>query len=149
MGKFMLAFTIFWAYIGFSQYMLIWYANIPEETIYFRIRNTDTWWYFSQFLVIGRFFLPFPVLLFQFTKKSGLINFCAVWILLMQLLDLFVVVLPALHPTGVHFADLFFGACAVAAIAGMLGWLFLGKLGRTCLFPKRDPRLLGSLKLSN
>lgn len=149
MGKFMLAFTIFWAYIGYSQYMLIWYANIPEETIYFRIRNTESWWYFSQFLVIGRFFLPFPVLLFQFTKKSGLINFCAVWILIMQLLDLFVVVLPALHPTGVHFADLFFGACSVAGIAGMLGWLFLKKIGRTCLFPKRDPRLLGSLKLTN
>jgi hypothetical protein len=149
MGKFMLAFTIFWAYIGYSQYMLIWYANIPEETIYFRIRNTASWWYFSQFLVVGRFFLPFPVLLFQFTKKSGLINFCAIWILVMQLLDLFVVVLPALHPTGVHFADLFFGACAVLGIAGMLGWLFLKKIGATCLFPKRDPRLLGSLKLTN
>ena len=67
MGKFMLAFTVFWAYIGYSQYMLIWYANIPEETIYFRIRNTESWWYFSQFLVIGRFWLPFPALLFQFT----------------------------------------------------------------------------------
>ena len=55
MGKFMLAFVIFWAYIGFDQYMLIWYANIPEETIYFRLRNTESWWYLSQFLVVGRF----------------------------------------------------------------------------------------------
>ena len=85
------------------------------------------------------------MLLFQFTKKSALINFCAVWILIMQLLDMFVIVLPALHPTGVHFSDLFFGACAVAGIAGMLGWLFLQKIGRTCLFPKRDPRLAGSV----
>src|SRR3982750_3527145 len=69
MGKFMLAFTIFWAYVGFSQYMLIWYANIPEENVYFRIRNTEGWWYFSLLLVVGRFFLPFPILLTQWIKK--------------------------------------------------------------------------------
>src|SRR5207247_79205 len=44
MGKWMLAFSVFWAYIGFSQYMLIWYANIPEETEYFIRRNTESWW---------------------------------------------------------------------------------------------------------
>ena len=87
MGKWMLAFTIFWAYIGFDQYMLIWHwANIPEEPAYFRLRNTESWWYFSQFLVVGRFFLPFPVLLFQFIKKTKLINYVAGWVLLMQLL---------------------------------------------------------------
>ncbi len=149
MGKWMLAFVVFWAYIGFSQYMLIWYANIPEETIYFRIRNTESWWYFSQFLVIGRFWLPFPVLLFQFTKKTGLINFVAVWVLLMQLLDIFVIVLPAFHPTGVRFGDLFFSACSVVGILGVLGWLFLQRIGKSNLFPKRDPRLAGSLKLTN
>ena len=59
MGKLMLSFTIFWAYIGFSQYMLIWYSNIPEETVYFLRRNTASWWYLSQFMVIGHFFVPF------------------------------------------------------------------------------------------
>jgi hypothetical protein len=147
MGKFMLAFTIFWAYIGFSQYMLIWYANIPEETIYFRIRNTESWWYFSQFLVIGRFFLPFPILLFQATKKTKLINFVAVWILLMQLLDVYVIVLPALHPTGWHPSLL--DILSIVGIGGILGWLFLKNLGKYNLFPTRDPRLAGSLKLTN
>ncbi len=147
MGKFMLAFTVFWAYIGYSQYMLIWYANIPEETIYFRLRNTESWWYFSQFLVIGRFFLPFPVLLFQFTKKTRLINGVAIWILLMQLLDLYVVVLPNLHRTGVAFnwQDL----TALVGIGGILGWLWFRHIGQSNLFPTRDPRLAGSLKLSN
>lgn len=147
MGKFMLAFTIFWAYIGFSQYMLIWYANIPEETIYFRIRNTESWWWFSQSLVVFRFFLPFPVLLFQATKKSKLINFVAVWILLMQLLDVYVIVLPALHPTGWHPSLL--DILSVVGIGGILGWLFLTNLGKNYLFPTRDPRLAGSLKLTN
>ncbi len=147
MGKFMLAFVIFWAYIGFSQYMLIWYANIPEETIYFRIRNTESWWYFSQFLVIGRFFLPFPVLLMQMTKKTKYINHVAVWILVMQLLDVYVIVLPALHPVG--FRPSIFDVSSLVGIGGILGWLLLRNIGKSNLFPMRDPRLLGSLKLSN
>ena len=147
MGKFMLAFTIFWAYIGYSQYMLIWYANIPEETIYFRIRNTESWWYFSQFLVFGRFFLPFPVLLMQATKKTKYINYVAVWILLMQLLDIYVIVLPALHPKG--FSPSMLDAFSFIGIGGLMGWLFLRNLVKSNLFPMRDPRLLGSIKLSN
>jgi hypothetical protein len=147
MGKYMLAFTIFWAYIGFDQYMLIWYANIPEETSYFLLRNTGSWWYLSQALVVCRFFLPFPVLLFQVTKKTNLINYTAVWILLMQLLDMYVIVLPVLHRTG--FAPSVFDLFAVAAIGGLLGWLFFKNLGGSYVFPTRDPRLLASLKLSN
>src|SRR5947207_11629053 len=65
MGKWILAFTVFWAYIGFSQYMLIWYANMPEETEYFIRRNTESWNALSLFLVIGRFFVPFGILLMQ------------------------------------------------------------------------------------
>ena len=147
MGKFMLAFTVFWAYIGYSQYMLIWYANIPEETIYFRLRNTESWWYFSQFLVIGRFFLPFPVLLFQFTKKTKLINGVAIWILIMQLLDLYVVVLPNLHRTG--FSPSIFDLLSLIGIGGILGWLWFRHIAQSNLFPTRDPRLPGSLKLTN
>src|SRR5438876_608852 len=147
MGKFMLAFSIFWAYIGFSQYMLIWYANIPEETIYFRLRNTESWWYFSQFLVVGRFFLPFPVLLLQATKKTRFINWVAVWILVMQLIDIYVIVLPSLHRTG--FSPSIFDALSLVGIGGILGWLFFRNIGKSNLFPTRDPRLLGSLKLAN
>lgn len=147
MGKFMLAFTVFWAYIGYSQYMLIRYANIPEETIYFRIRNTESWWYFSQSLVVFRFFLPFPVLLMQATKKTKYINWVAAWILLMQLLDIYVIVLPSLHPTG--FSPSLLDVCALVGIGGILGWLFLRNIGKSNLFPMRDPRLLGSIKLSN
>lgn len=150
MGKFLLAFTIFWAYIGFDQYMLIWYANIPEETIYFRLRNTESWWYLSQALVVCRFFLPFPVLLFQYTKltkKWNLIKWVSIWILLMQFLDIYVIVLPALHRTG--FSPSIFDLAAFVGIGGILGWLFFQNIGKSYLFPTRDPRLLGSLKLTN
>src|SRR5260221_6332014 len=147
MGKFMLAFVIFWAYIGFDQYMLIWYANIPEETIYFRLRNTGSWWYFSTALVVCRFFLPFPVLLFQGIKKTNLINFVAWWILGMQVLDMYVIVLPALHGTG--FSPSIFDLFSFVGIGGILGWLFFKNIVQSSMFPTRDPRLLASLKLSN
>ena len=147
MGKFMLAFTIFWAYIGFDQYMLIWYANIPEETMYFRLRNTGSWWYFSQALVVCRFFLPFPVLLFQGIKKSKYINYVACWVLLMQLVDIYVIVLPALHRTG--FSPSLLDLTSFVGIGGILGWLFFQNIVKSYLFPTRDPRLLGSLKLTN
>ena len=105
MGKWMLAFTVFWAYIGFSQYMLIWYANIPEETEYFILRNTEGWNVLSLILVFGRFFVPFGLLLLRATKKKPeKLCILAGWILCMQLLDIYVVVLPELHTAGVHFS---------------------------------------------
>ena len=70
MGKLLFAFSIFWGYIGYSQYMLIWYANIPEETEWFLRRNIESWNALNTFLVIGRFFIPFFYLLFQYTKRN-------------------------------------------------------------------------------
>ena len=148
MGKFMLAFIIFWAYIGFSQYMLIWYANIPEETIYYRIRNVGFWNVLSTFLVVGRFFLPFPILLMQWTKKNPkYLCMVAGWILCMQALDIYLIVLPALHGTG--FSPSIFDVSSFVGIGGFVGWLFLKKLSQTNLFPTRDPRLAESIKLTN
>ena len=148
MGKLMLAFCVFWAYIGFSQYMLIWYANMPEETSYYIRRTTETWWYLSQGLVIFRFFLPFPVLLFQGTKKNPK-YLCAVaaWILVMQLVDMYVIVLPMLHETGV--APRLLDLTTLVGIGGVLGFFFLRSLPKSSLFPVRDPRIQESIRLSN
>src|SRR5207302_5520970 len=102
MGKWMFAFCVFWAYIGFGQYMLIWYANIPEETQFFITRNTESWWVLSMLLVIGRFFGPFAILLLRSIKKQPhRLCYVAGWILCMQMLDIYLVMLPALHGTGV------------------------------------------------
>ena len=150
MGKFMLAFCIFWAYIGFSQYMLIWYANIPEETVYFRVRNVGFWNFLSTFLVFGRFFAPFPILLFQYTKKNPrFLCGVAAWILCMQFLDIYIIVIPALRPEFTGFAPHFFAVTAFIGIGGILAWLFLQKLGQATIFPTRDPRLAESIKLTN
>jgi hypothetical protein len=148
MGKWMLAFVVFWAYIGFSQYMLYWYANIPEETQYFLTRNTESWNVLSTFLVIGRFFIPFAILLLRSVKKKAT-TLCAIagWILLMQLLDIYIIILPALHGTGLHLSILDF--LPLIGIGGTLGFFYLRLVGKSSLFPVRDPRLIESLRLTN
>ena len=148
MGKWMLAFCIFWAYIGFGQYMLIWYANIPEETQFFIARNTQSWWALSMLLVVGRFFGPFAILLLRSIKKHPH-QLCIVagWIVFMQMLDMYLIVLPALHGTGVHVS--IWDLLSLIAIGATLGFVYLRLVPRTSLFPVRDPRLIESLKLVN
>src|SRR5437763_12361476 len=148
MGKWMLAFCVFWAYIGFGQYMLIWYANIPEETQYFITRNTQSWWALSMLLVVGRFFVCFGILLLRSIKKEPWhLCWVAGWILFMQLLDMYLVVLPALHGTGVHLS--LWDFVALIGIGSTLAFAFLRIVGKTSLFPVRDPRLIESLKIVN
>jgi hypothetical protein len=148
MGKWLLAFTVFWAYIGFDQYMLYWYANIPEETQYFITRNTESWNVLSTCLVIGRFFIPFALLLLRATKKTPtVLCWMAGWILLMHLLDIYIVILPALHGTGLRLSIIDF--LPLIGIGGTLGFLYLQSLSKTSLFPVRDPRLIESLRMTN
>jgi len=150
MGKFMLAFTIFWAYIGFSQYMLIWYANIPEENIYFIIRNQGSWNVLSTALVVCRFFLPFPILLTQWVKKDPRrLRWVAGWVIGMQLLDMFVITMPVLKKTGFGVVDVIYAICPLVGIGGFLGYFFLRNLTKDYLFPTKDPRLALSLHLHN
>jgi hypothetical protein len=148
MGKWMLAFTVFWAYIGFSQYMLIWYANIPEETEYFILRNTESWNLLNLLLVAGRFFIPFLLLLLRATKKKvNTLCMIAGWILFMQMLDIYIVVLPELHHAGVRLSPL--DLLPIIGIGGTLGFLFLRVVGKASLFPVRDPRVIESIRITN
>jgi hypothetical protein len=128
--------------------MLIWYGNIPEETEWFIRRNVESWNVLSTFLVIGRFFVPFLYLLFQFTKKKPkLLAFIAFWTLAMHILDTYITILPFIHPTG--FQGSVLDVLSLLAIGCPLAFLFLQTLRSASLFPSRDPRLLESLKLSN
>lgn len=148
MGKWMLAFSVFWAYIGFSQYMLYWYANIPEETEYFLVRNTESWWPLTLLLVFGRFFGPFAILLLRSIKKHpNQLCLVAGWVMFMQLLDIYIIVLPALHGTGVRLS--IWDLLCPLAIGCSLAFVFLRLIGKSSLFPVRDPRLLESLRITN
>jgi hypothetical protein len=148
MGKLLLTFIIFWAYIGFAQYMLIWYGNIPEETEWFLKRNIESWNILSTFLVVGRFFVPFLYLLFELAKRNRkFLCFICFWILGMHILDIYIIILPFVHPAGVQVS--IFDVLCLCAIGAPLAFLFLQRLGRAPLFPARDPRLLESVNLSN
>jgi len=130
-AKWMFAFTVFWAYTGFSQYMLIWYANLPEETGYFLQRFNVGWEPWSIALFIGKFFVPFFLLLPRGNKRSDVVVFLTgCWILIMQYMDLNWMIQPQIF----HEAPVF----AVGDIGVWLG--FLGVFGLVVLnfYKKHD-----------
>ncbi len=148
MGKLLFAFTSFWAYIAFSQFFLIWYANLPEETIWYRARLEGSWEGVSLLLMAGHFGVPFFYLMGRDVKRRGwTLAIGGTWLLAMHFVDLYWQVMPTLHPEGVRpspldvAAFIAVGGCFVAAA----GWL----MRRQALVPLRDPRLAESLAFEN
>ena len=147
-GKFLFAFTAFWAYIAFSQFFLMWYANLPEETIFYKARLEGSWRGVSILLMAGHFGVPFLFLMGRAVKRRGsTLALGGAWLLVMHFVDLYWLVMPTLHPEGVRVsvldvtAFLAIGGCFVATA----GWL----MGRQALVPLRDPRLAESLAFEN
>jgi hypothetical protein len=163
MGKLLFAFTTFWAYIAFSQYFLIWYANITEETSYFLIRNTDGWNTGMIFLVFGHFVVPFVVLLQAWLKKNPkYLSIVAVYTLCMHALDHYLIVIPERGVSLGNIKPEVFGAIAPSIPGAFWGdilafvtigaaflFVLLRALGQHSLYPNRDPRILESANLSN
>lgn len=148
MGKWMFAFTVFWAYIGFSQYFLIWYANIPEETGWYYVRQNNGWATISWLMLIGHFIVPFFGLLPRWVKKTKVtLVFWSCWMLLMHWFDLFWLAVPNANPTGIPWSPLY-----LTCFLGM-GGLYVGFLALTLknrsLVPAKDPRLPDSLAFEN
>jgi hypothetical protein len=147
-GKLLFAFTAFWAYIAFSQFFLMWYANLPEETIWYKARVEGSWRLVSVLLMAGHFGAPFFYLMGHAVKRRGrTLALGGAWLLAMHFVDLYWQVMPTLHPEGLRpslldvAALLAVGGCFVAAA----GWL----MRRQALVPLRDPRLVESLTFEN
>jgi hypothetical protein len=97
LGKLLFAFTCFWGYIAFSQMMLIWIANLPEEIPFFQVRMQGPWAAVGVVLIIGHFVLPFGLLLSRELKRTpNRLRLVAVWALVMNLLDIYWLVMPSL-----------------------------------------------------
>lgn len=138
--KFMKGFTVFWAYIAFSQFMLIWYANVPEETEYYIMRSQNGWLAISFLLLIFRFIVPFIALLPRGLKRNdNHVIAVSVLILVMQYLDIYWMVYPNYNDGAIKFG--------IQEIGIFLGFLGLFLLGITTFFKKyslvalKDPRL--------
>jgi hypothetical protein len=144
LGKLLFAFTIFWAYIAFSQYLLIWYANLTEETSWYLYRLQGGWRSVTIALMLGHFVVPFVVLLRRDAKRSPLVlGFVTVWLLAFHYLDLYWQVMPTLHPeASLHWLDIVWLFAFVGVV--MLGLLYGMKT--SALLPARDPRLGESLR---
>jgi hypothetical protein len=148
LGKMLFAFVVFWAYIAFSQFMLIWYANIPEETVWYAHRLVPGWRGVTVALAVGHFALPFLVLLLRDIKRQRVgLGLAALWLLAVHYLDLFWLVMPNFQHHGAHL-----GLFDLLTFVG-IGGLFLAFLGRLmsqgALVPKGDPRLVESLSFEN
>jgi len=147
MGKLLFGFTIFWAYIAFGQYLLIWYGNIPEETIFYNNHNRGHWFYLTYFIVVGKFMFPAIYLLAQDNKKSlRALTFIATWILFMHGVELYWFIMPYAHhgvlPSWQDFA-------AFLAVGSILGYAYIRIAASASLFPARDPRLAECLTITN
>ena len=144
LGKLLFGFNCFWAYIAFSQYLLIWYANIPEETSWFQVRQSGGWGMISLVLVVGHFVLPFLGLMPRRMKENPQI--LVVWsvvLLMMHATDLYWLIFPTLNPTGPVFSVQ--PILSLLGVGGVYiaGWLWIA--GQHPLLPVGDPRLIESL----
>ena len=148
LGRLMFAFSVFWAYIAFSQFFLIWYGNMPEETIWYVHRIEGTWKTGTLVLAVGHFLVPFALLMSRWVKrKPALLTTIAVWMLLIHYWDIYWMVMPNLHHLGVqfHWLDL---ACLMG-VMGVFLTLFVRRLIGHALVPVGDPRLAESLALEH
>ncbi len=144
-GKFLKGFSIFWAYIAFSQFMLIWYANIPEETEFYIMRSLNGWMPVSFAILIFRFAVPFLTLLPRGSKRNdGILMGISVLVLVMHYLDIYWLVYPNFFDGQPQFGlweiGMFLG------FAGLFLWTLTQFMSKNSLVAIKDPRLHEALK---
>jgi hypothetical protein len=144
-GKLMLAFVCFWTYVAFSQLLLIWIAGLPEEIPFYIVRFNPGWRFVGIFLIFGHFFLPFGALLSRSLKRNPRkLAIVGVWILLVNYIDVFWLVMPTLHPEGfsMHWTN-FTSFLGVGLLAVAFG---VSRLRGRLPIPVKDPYLSESLR---
>lgn len=140
LGNMMLAFTMIWAYLSFSQLLIIWSGNLPEETMWYFTRSEGGWKIVGYALLVLHFAVPFAVLLQRKVKQTGSkLAIVALWILFMRFVDMYWLVAPSLHPQNAmpHWLDI----TAVVGIGGIWVWFFVSRLAQSPLLALNDPSL--------
>jgi hypothetical protein len=146
-GKLILAFVMVWTYFNFSQWLIIWAGNLPEEIPWYMRRLNGGWEYVGLFLVIFQFAVPFALLLSrQLKREARTLVRLASWIILMRMIDIYWHVEPALHPTF-HLSWLHF--TVIAGIGGLWMAYFFHNLRSRPLLPINAPQTLRLLEPSH
>jgi hypothetical protein len=158
LGKLIFGFILFWAYIGFSQYMLIWYGNIPEETEWYWFRQQGAWGGISLSLVFLHWILPFVGTMSRHVRRrAGLMCFWASYILIMHYVDVYWMIMPQARELSASAPPATMGGavgiaasllCVIGMTALLLG-LILRVAGGTRVVAVRDPRLAESIAFEN
>ena len=145
LGRLLLAFTIFWAYAAFFQFMLIWIANIPEEAEFYTVRMRAPWSVVSVMLLVLNFALPFLVLLsYRLKRRPAYLTAVAVWLLAFHYVDVHWLAAPTFRGEGLtyHWLDL----AALAAVGGASVAFAAWRLRGRPALPVNDPRLPEALR---
>lgn len=142
LAKLMFGFICFWTYVHFSQWMLIWYAGIPEEATWFHKRWDGGWMFVSLLLIFGHFVAPFVLLISRVQKRAlAWLQVMCFWVIFMHIIDIYWFVLPQAGGFSVSPADI----GALLFVAGIFFAYVFWQLGRVPLVPVGDPRLPRSL----
>ncbi len=146
LGSLLFAFTVFYAYIHFSQYFIIWNGNMPEETFWYAVRERGTWFWVGLVIIFGHFFVPFLALLRIDVKSkfAYMVPLC-IWAWLMHWVDLSFNLLPVLHPEGFPLGAIWLQFGCWAFMAGLLTTIFLRKYAQHPPYPIKDPRLVEAM----
>ncbi len=139
-GGLLFAFTNFWAYIAFSQFLLIWYANIPEETSWFLHRSEGSWMFVSILMVVVHFVVPYILLLSQPSKSDPKrLKVAAIWLILVHFYDLYWLIMPTYGKHGAPFSWMEFYPLVVSVGVVMVVFLLFAR--NKNLLPIGDPKL--------
>lgn len=149
LGKFIFGFTVFWAYISFSQLMLYWYSNIPEETEFYIRRLQNGWEYVSYSLICTNFFLPFFIFMSKHVKRNIVaFSFTCIWILLTHFIDIYWLIVPTTDKIN-WFSFIIYDISALIGILFLYISVILIIMRNKSHYPKGDPRLGESLRFEN
>ncbi len=137
LGNLLLTFVMLWAYIAFSQYLIIWSGNLPEEIPWYLHRGTNGWQWVAAFLALFHFAIPFLLLLGRANKRSKtFLGAIAAAVLLMRWVDMYWLIAPSFSPNvGIHLFDI----VLFALIGGVWLHVFWKQLTKRALLPLRDP----------
>jgi hypothetical protein len=148
LGSLMFAFTVFYAYIHFSQYFIIWNANLPEETFWYAVREKGTWFWVGMIIIFGHFFIPFLALLrIDLKSKFSYMTAVAAWAWAMHYFDMTFNIKPVGHPEGFPWQWVWLDLGCLAFMGGLLSKIFLSKFVAHPPYPLKDPRLSEAMGL--
>ncbi len=143
-GNFLMAFTMFWAYVQTSQLIILWSNNVVETNTWYVTRLGPGWGWMAAALLVFHFFVPFLILFSRWVKQKGrALIWVAIWMMLMRLVDLYWIIIPTFERGGFPFR--FLDIALVLALGGIWLSFFFYRLKASDILPAHDPRIAAEL----